>query len=78
MLQGKTNPIAAFLVSRALTNFISRPHFLAWGGGKKPLTVRLCEALGAKKVTWTALDGSGEEKNDAVIFEFYNPVSKFK
>lgn len=78
LLHGKANPIAAFLVSRALSNFISRPHFFAWGGGKKPLTVKLCEALGAKKVSWTALDMSEEAGNDAVIFEFCIPVSKYK
>lgn len=78
LLRGKANPVAAFLVSRALTNFISRPHFFAWGGEKKPLTVKLCEALGAKKVSWTALDVSGEAENDAVIFEFCNPISKYK
>ena len=82
-MSGYDNEISkplAFALSRLLTNFISRPHFVAYGvdGGKKPLTVRLCEALGAMKVCWTSHDPSHEDHNDTVIFEFYRPRRKFK
>lgn len=68
----------AFCRSRLLTNFIARPQFIAYRVGKKPLTVRLCEAMGAMKVAWTAHDWQQEAEADAVIFEFYRPRRKFK
>lgn len=68
----------AFCRSRLLTNFIARPQFVAYRVGKKPLTVRLCELMGAMKVAWTAHDWKQESEADAVIFEFYRPRRKFK
>lgn len=70
----------AFVLSHLLMNFLGRPHFVAYGleGGEKPLTVRLCEALGAMKVCWTSHAPANEETNDTVIFEFYRPRTKFK
>ena len=66
-----------FALSRLLTNVLTRPDFIAYCIGPKPASVRLCEALGAMKVCWTARDAGkhGEEtrKNDAVIFEGYRP-----
>lgn len=66
-----------FALSRLLTNVLARPHFIAYCIGPKPVSVRLCEALGAMKVCWTARDAGkhAEEmkKNDAVIFEGYRP-----
>ncbi len=72
------SPFQAFCRSRLLTNFIARPQFVAYRVGKKPLTVRLCEAMGAMKVAWTAHDWKSESEADAVIFEFYRPRRKFK
>ena len=67
----------AFLLSRLFLNFASRPMFIAWGIGPKPLSVRLCEAMGAMKVCWTAREESLHRarmsENDAVIFEAYRP-----
>lgn len=70
---------SAFVLSRLLTNFLCRPQFIAYGvdGGPKPLTVRLCEALGAMKVCWTSHDPVHEKDNDTVIFEFYRPETRF-
>lgn len=68
----------AFCRSHLLTNFLSRPQFIAYRVGKKPFTVRLCEAMGAMKVAWTAHDWKSEAEADAVIFEFYRPRRKFK
>jgi glycerophosphoryl diester phosphodiesterase len=75
----KVNP-GAFILSRLYTNVLSRPHFIAYGIGKKPLTVRLCEKLGAMKVAWTSDNVSHDlyGENDAVIFENYRPLAKFK
>ena len=68
----------AFCRSHLLTNFLSRPQFIAYRIGKKPLTVRLCEAMGAMRVLWTSHDWKSESEADAVIFEFYRPRRKFK
>ena len=71
-------PLRAFLLSRCLMNFISRPHFIAYKLTKKPLSVRFAELLGAMKVAWTSHDPRSEKGQDAVIFEFYRPNISFK
>ena len=67
----------AFAVSRVLTNVATRPDFIAYGLGPKPVSVRLCEAIGAMKVCWTARGAENHarrmKENDAVIFEHYRP-----
>lgn len=68
----------AFLLSHGLLNFLCRPQFIAYRIGKKPLTVRLSERLGAMKVAWTSHEPKNEKGNDAVIFEFYKPRVNFK
>ena len=67
-----------FVLSRLLTNVSARPNFVAYQVGRKPLTVKLCEKLGAMKVTWTAHDRSNEKDSDAVIFEHFRPGVSFK
>jgi len=74
----ETSWIKAFLISNVLTNFLSRPQFLAYRIGKKPLLARLCELMGAMKVAWVSRDWRSERNNDAVIFEFYRPRTRFK
>jgi len=76
---GDTSRLSAFLLSNLLTNFLARPHFVAYGlKGRKPLTVRLCEAMGAMRVAWTSRDLAAERKNDAVVFEYYRPAQRYK
>lgn len=77
-LKNSTGRVTAFALSRCLTNFLTRPHFIAYEIGRKPLAVRLSEALGAMKVAWTSLEWKNEEHNDAVIFQFYRPRVKYK
>lgn len=77
-MAGDTSKISAFLVGNLLTNFLSRPHFISYGIGKKPLSVKFCEMLGAMKVAWTSLESKNEKGNDAVIFQYYRPKAKFK
>ena len=60
-----------------LCNFLGRPQFIAHRVGKKALTVRASEAMGAMRVCWTAHDRSREAENDAVIFENYRPPVRF-
>ena len=68
----------AFLLSRCLMNFLSRPQFIAYRIGFRPLSVRLSEALGAMRFGWTARNERAERHRDAVIFEFYRPQLKIK
>ena len=77
-LKKSTNRVQAFILSRLFTNFLTRPQFIAYEIGRKPLTVKLCEVLGAMKVAWTSREWKTEEKNDAVIFQFYRPRVKYK
>lgn len=76
--KGSVKKPLALLLSRCMLNIISRPHFIAYHIGKKPLTVRLSEIMGAVKVAYTATDESCESKNDAVIFEHCKPRLKYK
>lgn len=70
--------IAAFGLSRLLSNALTRPQFIAYGIGPKNILARLCEAMGAMKVAWTSLNETTEKSNDVVIFQFYTPRVKFK
>ncbi len=67
----------AFAMSRLLSNCLTRPQFIAYRVGPKPLSVRVCEAMGAMKVLWTAREPEQHQKrmaeNHAVIFEGYGP-----
>lgn len=71
-------PFAAFLLSRGLANFISRPNFIAYKLGYQPLTIRLAYMLGAGKFAWTSHEPRNEEGKDAVIFEYYKPRQRFR
>lgn len=75
---GEVSRPTAFALSNLLLNCVARPNFIAWGIGKKPPTVRMCEAMGAMKVAWTSHSTYNEAGNDAVIFEFYTPGVRFK
>ena len=68
----------ALLLSRCLLNVISRPHFIAYRIGPRPLTVHLAELMGAMKVGYTSRVEENEIGRDAVIFEFYRPRLKYK
>ena len=68
----------AMIVGNLLTNFAARPHFVAYRIGDKPLTVRLCEAMGAMKAGWTSREWKHEKDYDMVIFEHYKPGVWFR
>ena len=68
----------AFFLSHCLLNFLSRPQFIAYRIGHRPLSVRLAEALGALRFGWTAHNERAEKGRDAVIFEYYRPQLRFK
>lgn len=66
----------ALLMAFTLGNFRTRPHFIAYKVGHKPLTVRIAERLGALSVCWTSHDKANERNNDIVIFEHYRPRTR--
>ncbi len=72
------SPRMAFLLSHCLLNFLSRPQFIAYRIGRRPLSVRLSEAMGAMRFGWTAHNARAEWGRDGVIFEFYRPQLRFK
>lgn len=80
-LEEPLSPTRAFMLSRMLWNYKARPHFIAYGLGKKCLLARASEKLGAFRVTWTVRpenDLSKIERNtDCIIFEHYLPSNKF-
>ena len=67
-----SEPLAA-LVGNLLTNVFARPHFVSYRIGPKPVTVQLCEAMGAMKAGWTSRKWEHEKDYDMVIFEHYRP-----
>ena len=69
---------AAFLLSHCLLNFLSRPQFIAYRTGYRPLSTRLAEAMGAMRFCWTSHNERNERRRDGVIFEFYRPQLRFK
>ncbi|MDR2570668.1 MAG: glycerophosphodiester phosphodiesterase [Oscillospiraceae bacterium] len=72
----------AFLLGNMLTNFMSRPHFIAYNNTLRPLTVKLCNVMKPMKVIWTIKPDGNIEKyereNDAIIFEYYKPAPKYR
>jgi len=74
--------LTAFLLGNLLTNYLSRPHFIAYDTEEYPFLVRLCRAMKPMNVVWTVRpehDTAGYEKeNDAVIFEYYKPAPRYR
>ena len=70
-----------FWLALCLTNFLSRPNFIAYNKTHTPLTVKIAHSLGAVPVGWTVRNKDDikhlETKNKTVIFEFYQPASKY-
>jgi len=73
--------MTAFLLGNLLTNFMARPHFIAYENKKHPITVKLCRAMKPMNAVWTVKPGQDiikcEKKNDTIIFEYYRPEARF-
>ena len=54
------------VLSRCLMNFLSRPQFIAYRIGFRPLAVRFSEALGAMRFGWTARNERAERHRDSL------------
>jgi glycerophosphoryl diester phosphodiesterase len=80
--KGELKRYQAFGLSRLLTNFATRPHFISYHKRKRSWLAQLVDAMGAMKMVWTVRDSDDiaaiEKKNDTVIFEFYHPDVYFK
>lgn len=74
----KMSKAADFILSHCLLNIAARPNFIAYKIGKRPLSVRVSELMGAMRVGWTSRETGNEKGRDAVIFEFYRPELTFK
>ena len=69
--------ILAFALANCITDFIGRPHFIAYRIESKPALVRMVEKMGAMRFCWTSREDKDREGNDGVIFEGYEPDIKF-
>lgn len=80
-LKKELEPKQAFLLGNCLSNVIARPNFIAYNKISMPFTVKLAYSLGAMPVVWTVRNTDDieglEAKNQAVIFEFYEPTSRY-
>ena len=76
-LKEGASPLHAWALSHCVGNFAARPDFIAWSPAPRNWAVRLCAALGAMMVYWTALPEDDQtalqQDNDAVIFQWYSP-----
>ncbi|MCL2820118.1 MAG: glycerophosphodiester phosphodiesterase [Oscillospiraceae bacterium] len=74
--------VTAFLLGNLFTNFMSRPHFIAYENTPHPLTVKLCRAMKPLNFVWTLKPEHNTKKyenlNDATIFEYYTPEPRYK
>ena len=69
--------LPAFFLHNTMLNFLSRPQFIAYRIGRRPLPVRLSTRLGALNIGWTSHEPRNERGRDAVIFEYYRPRQRY-
>lgn len=79
--RGTLSPFRAFAMSHLWTNFLTRPHFIAYGSMKQPLALRLARPMGAFKVYWTEEPESDhdtlQKRYDCIIFQYYAPKTHY-
>ncbi|NLL90870.1 MAG: glycerophosphodiester phosphodiesterase [Ruminococcaceae bacterium] len=72
---GETTRTIAFLLGNLLTNFISRPDFIAYKWNEKGFSLAVNRLLGATVFNWTVTDAEVHKnlikKGESVIFEGY-------
>ena len=72
-MSNASRPVFASTLAHSLTNFMGRPHFIAYKLGKKPLGTRIAELMGAMRFSWTSKSLLDKKTQDGIIFEHYNP-----
>ena len=74
--------IACLCDESSVRQFPGPADFIAWCPAPRNSAVRLAKALGAMIVYWTALPTDDtarlEDANDAVIFQWYLPTTKYQ
>jgi len=74
--------LTAFLLGNLLTNFLSRPHFIAYSNDRHPPIARFCMLMKPMNVIWTIYPDDDikkcEKENDVIIFEYYKPAPRYK
>lgn len=74
-------PVRAFLLSRVLTNCVTRPHFVAFGIPEPNFCVRLYRRMGGLLVAWTCRPADDIRKirrdYDCIIFEGFEPGDSY-
>lgn len=82
--EGTLSRVTAFLLSHLLTNFLARPHFIAYHKGKAPFPVRLCQKLGALRAVWTLRDEDYTNEsivqsdcNNSLVEPKHTPIALF-
>ena len=72
----------SFMLSNLLTNYNTRPHFIAFRAGEETAMAKFIYKLGAVSVAWTIDDtmdyAAFEGSHDAIIFQYYLPEPVFK
>jgi len=75
--RGEVSPLNAFLLSNLLTNFICRPHFIAYNSADRGVGFYVPKLLGAMSVMWTVNveeeQSQLQKTEDAIIFEGFLP-----
>ncbi|MGL4668102.1 MAG: hypothetical protein ACRCWR_09245, partial [Saezia sp.] len=73
--------VRGYAVGLLFSNFLARPHFIAYQKGGKPFTVRLVERFSMCFV-WTVRPEDAlsllQDENDTIIFEFFEPEPYYK
>ena len=77
-VKAKTKKAVSFILGNILFDFLTRPHFIAHRIGRRTFAVKVAEAAGAMKVSWTVRDKKDERNSDVIIFEHYRPDISFK
>jgi len=64
---------SAFMLGNLLANFVSRPHFVAYSNGKRPVIAQICLIMKPLKAVWTVRPDNDiakcESENEIIIFE---------
>ncbi len=71
----------AFPIEQLWTNFLTRPHFIAYKEQDRNAALRIVQKLGAMSVMWTVRSPERHaeliKQEDAVIFEHYQPEPRY-
>ncbi len=77
----ESSAFKSFAMSHLWTNFLTRPHFIAYGSPKRPLAWFVAKKAGAFLVYWTEREANDhallQKQYDCLIFEHFHPNVKY-